>query len=575
MQYVDSVALEAEAWRAFVARLGQHLAAQWPAMPERLGERYDAFVELACQQAQERGLNRAPAVARYVNLCFVWGPGFQDKPGFEWASGLLAAPAEREIVTAHQLLQRSLTELQRMASPRVDAGSLAQSDARLMDQFGTLGRRGDMRGPAHAPMPRQACDLEAVEVKLLCEPALQRYALTQDDWHREPMPLPPALRADLTRPLPGTLAALSGVGSQGAAVQLQVRARSHAVCDADVHPALHFSGPHGRWEWAGHETRAVSWPLQARAQTPLPLGLGTALAEDTSPELTRLTLAVCGLRDEGDPVGSLTTVVSVWPAAQWWLDLRRASATAQSLLPSSAAWAAGTSRCRLECDGVVQDSSALTQQFQSGLDAACAQAVARLNTGWAELPGLSQQRSEVLLGLLTGSASMSWGWQWGAAGLSCPALMRFIGQFDLDACRAELQWGGELAVGGTRTRLNLQTQGVARLQQTVRRELAVPDLTATMMPLVADWAFPFSLSLEPIASDTGALLQQVGPVQGQLIGAAGLRPCTGGTSGWEWFVRLRLEPVQVMLEVLDPVLGTQRFQQPLLPETLLVDWSPR
>lgn len=575
MQYLDATALEAEAWRGFVERLGQHLAAQWPAMPERLGERYSAFVDLACQQAHERGLNLAPVVARYVNLCFVWGPGFQDKAGFEWARGLLAAPAEREIVTAHQLLQRSLAELQRMPSPRVDASTLARSDATLMDQFGALGRRGDMRGAARPAMPRQACDLEAVELKLLCEPGLQRYSLTGDDWLREAMPLPPALRADLAHPLPARLSALSGVGAQGAEVRLQVRARSHAVCRADVHPGVRFLGPHGQWDWAGHETRAVSWPVQARVPMPLPLGLGTAMAEETSPELTRLAIDVCGLRDEGDPVGAQDTLVSIWPAAQWWLEMRRASATVQALLPSPVTWAAGMTRCRLECDGLVQDATALTSHFQSGLDAACAQSLAKLNAAWVALPGLSQPSSQALLGVLTGTASAAWGWQFGPAGLGDPALMRFIGQFDMDACRAELAWHGALEAAGTRTRLSLQTQGLARLQQTVRRETAVPDLLSSLLPLLTRWAFPFSLSLEPIASETGALLQQVGPVQGQLSGAAGLRPCTSGASGWEWFVQLRLDAVTVMLESVDPVLGALRFQQPLLPEMVLVDWSPR
>lgn len=575
MQYLDATALEDEAWRAFVQRLGQHLATQWPAMQERLGERYAAFVELACQQAHERGLNRAPAVARYVNLCFVWGPGFQDKPGFEWARGLLSAPAEREIVTAHQLLQRSLVELQAMTSPRVDANTLARSDARLMDQFGVLGRRGDMRRPAALPMPRQACDLEAVELSLLCEPLPQRYVVSADGWQREAMPLPPPLRADLARPLPLSVSALSSIAGQGATVRLQVRARSHAVCLADHHPAVRFLGPHGQWDWSGHETRAVSWPLSARVQTPLPLGPGTAWAEETSPELTRLAIDVCGLRDEGDPVGPLQTLVSVWPATQWWLEWRRASPTPQALLSPRAAWTAGATRCRLERDGVEQDASALQTHFQSGLDADCAQGVARLSAAWADLPGLTQPACEVLLGLLTGMASASWGWQWGPAGLQDPAVMCVLGLLDLDACRAELQWSGEWSVAGTRSRLTLQTQGVARLQHSLCRQSAVPDLLTAMLPSVARWSFPFSLDLVPLATETGALLQQVGPVQGQLSGAAGLRPCTRGTSGWEWFAQLRVEAVTVMLVAVDPVLGAQHFRQTLLPDMVLVDWSPR
>jgi hypothetical protein len=575
MQAVDSPALEAAAWSGFVERLGQHLAAQWPAMPQRLGDRYQAFVELACAQANERGLNQAAAVARYVNLCFVWGPGFQDKPGFEWARGLLASPPERERVTAHQLLQRSLLELQRLPSARIDAQTLSRSDASLLDQFGALGRRGDMRRSAYPVMPRQACDLEALELKLLIEPALQVYTLAGDAWQRVPAPASAPLRADLARPLPNRVSALSFAPAQGTPVSLQVRARAHAVCNGDVHPAIGFLGSHGQWRWAGHETRAVSWPLYAREQRSSPLGPGVALAEETSPELDKIVLEVCGLRDEGDPVGGLQAQVSVWPAEQWWLELRRGAAVSQTLLPAHSAWAAGVTRCRVERDGVAQDGVPLTEQFQSGLDAACADGLKRLNEAWSAVPGLGSARAELLLGVLTGQASCTWGWQLGATGLGAAAFMRVLAQFDLEACRADLQWGGELSIADTRTRLTLQTEGVARLKQEVRCEAAVPGVAASLLPLTATWQFPFSLSLEPVASAPGALLQQAGPVSGHLSGAAGWRPCTAGSSGWEWFVQLRLTAISVPLQIVDPVLGSVSFDQPLLPAMVLVDWSPR
>ena len=95
MQPQDEEALEQAAWRDFVAGLTDHLAGTWPAMPERLGERYPAFVELAIQQAEKRGLKQIASICRFVNLWFVWGPAYHDKPGFEWAQAILAAPRER------------------------------------------------------------------------------------------------------------------------------------------------------------------------------------------------------------------------------------------------------------------------------------------------------------------------------------------------------------------------------------------------------------------------------------------------------------------------------------------------
>ena len=116
----DAQAREEADWAAFVRSLADHLVAQWPAMQERLGERYVAFVELATQQALKRGLTQAASVARFANLCFVWGPSFHDKPGFEWAQGLLAAPREREWATVHQMMQRSLIELKRLPDARIE-----------------------------------------------------------------------------------------------------------------------------------------------------------------------------------------------------------------------------------------------------------------------------------------------------------------------------------------------------------------------------------------------------------------------------------------------------------------------
>ncbi|MDE2564940.1 MAG: hypothetical protein KGL50_04075, partial [Burkholderiales bacterium] len=166
MQPIDDEALEQAHWAAFVTDLADHLAAQWPAMPERLGERYAAFVEHAVALADKRGLSGAAAVARYVNLVFVWGPAWHDKPGCEWAAGLLAAPREREWGTVHQLVRRSMAELQRLPGTRIEPASLAAADERLVDRYAALGRRGAMHPPEPPPLPRRACDLEAAELRL-------------------------------------------------------------------------------------------------------------------------------------------------------------------------------------------------------------------------------------------------------------------------------------------------------------------------------------------------------------------------------------------------------------------------
>lgn len=573
----DAAPLEAAAWQGFVQRLGEHLAAQWPAMPERLGDRYATFIDMAVQQAQAAGLNRAASVARFVNLWFVWGPAFQDKPGFEWAQALLASARSHEWLAVHQLVQRSLAELQRLPGSRIEPQALLAADRRVLDSFGQLGRQGRLHPAEPLPAPRAACDLEAADIRLLDADGQQVYRLgtgaSAGQWHRTAQPVPAALRVDAGHAMPKLVAVLSHPADQGLPARLQVRLRALTVCDGDVHPVLGFSGPHGRWVWTGHEAKAASWPLLARDQPQPKAGPGSAIAEETSPELQRLEIEFCGLSDDGDVIGSQQALVSVWPAAQWWLELHRSMPAAQAVLPGPRAWARNPTRCRIERDGVAQDAMPLRQQFEQGLDSAVAVGVQTLAAAWERLPGLASARLEAQLGLLTGQASLTWGWQLGAGGLAGPALMRVVGLFELIACQADLQLAGELTLSGSRTRITLRLAGQAALRQTLQRESPLPPLAELLMGAVARWRFPVELALEPLAVESGSLLQQAGPITGALVGEAGLRPCTTGTSGWEWFVGLRVEPVSVPLMVTDPLLGQRRFTQSLLPDLALVHWS--
>ena len=54
---------------------------------------------------------------------------------------------------------------------------------------------------------------------------------------------------------------------------------------------------------------------------------------------------------------------------------------------------------------------------------------------------------------------------------------------------------------------------------------------------------------------------------------AGLRPRSRGGSGFEWFAALRLEAVQLAVQVTDPLLGQHGQTLPLLPAMPLLDWS--
>lgn len=586
MQPDDSATLETDAWRSFVTQLADHLAGRWPAMPERLAARYAAFVDLAVQQALDKGLARAASVARYVNLCFVWGPGFDDKPGFEWAAAMLASARRHEWLAVHQLVQRSLAELQRLQGARIEPQALAAADAAVLQAFGLLGQQGRMQGVEPLPAPAAACDLEAADIRLIDEGWHQVYRLTGDsDWQRQKVALPGPLRVDASQALPKLVAALSHLAGQGPVARMQVRVRPLLVCDGDVHPGLSFCGPHGQWAWAGHAAKAASWPLVTREQTPAAAGPGTAIAEETSPELHRLDIETCGLRDQGEPLGAQQCTVSVWPATQWWIELQRARPEAQALLPGARAWPRAATRCRVERDGAAWDAAPLRLQFENGLDGATAAGLQTLADHWQRLAGLSAARFDAQLGLLVGQASLSWGWHFGPGGLAGPALMRVLGQLALDACLADLQLGGELGnesspgeahpswLADTRSRITLRFAGQSALQQTLMREAPQPPLAALLGGAVARWRFAAELTLEPLATDTGRLVQLAGPVSGALVGEAGLRPRTTGGSGWEWFASLRIEPVAVPLTITDPLLGNLSQTLPLLPALSLLEWS--
>lgn len=593
MQPDDIATLEADAWRSFVAQLANHLAGRWPAMPERLAARYPAFVDLAVQQALDKGLVRAASVARYVNLCFVWGPAFHDKPGFEWAAAMLASACRHEWLAVHQLVQRSLQELQRLPGARIEPQALAAADAAMLDTFGPRGQQGRMCRVDPLPAPALACDLQAADIRLIDDGWHQLYRLTglsdDTDWQRAAVALPGALRVDASQALPKQLAALSHPAGQGPAARMQVRVRPLLVCDGDVHPALGFCGPHGQWAWAGHAATAASWPLATREQAAAAAGPGTAIAEETSPELYRLDIETCGLRDQGEPLGAQQCTVAVWPATQWWIELQRARPEAQALLPAARSGPRAATRCRVERNGQSQDASPLRRQFEDGLDTATAAGLQALADHWQRLPGLAAPRFEARLGLLVGQASLSWGWHFGPAGLDGPALMRVLGQLSLEACLADLQLGGELGnvspgapspdaadpawLADSHSRITLRFAGQSALKQSLHRDTPQPPLAALLGGAVARWRFAAELTLEPLATDTGRLVQQAGPVSGALVGEAGLRPRTTGGSGWEWFASLRIEPVAVPLTVTDPLLGSLSRTLPLLPALTLLNWS--
>ena len=118
--------LEQLTLKRHAASISGVLAQTWPALTERLQDRWPAFVEAAVQQGRKHGLTDAGDLARYAGLWCIWGPAFDGKPAFAWAAEILADPRRSAALKLHQLAHRTRDELQqRQAAAPTAAGAAA------------------------------------------------------------------------------------------------------------------------------------------------------------------------------------------------------------------------------------------------------------------------------------------------------------------------------------------------------------------------------------------------------------------------------------------------------------------
>ena len=561
--------------------LDRRLLAFWPALAERLGVRSAGFIEAARQQAARRGLDADPAAAaRYVNLCFAFGPAFEDKPENEWALAVLIDERLAPHARLHQLVVRGLRELRRRGG---DEQALTRADAALLDAL-DLGRQSaDAEAP---PLARTACDIEAVELRL-ADIGWRREYRRQDSgaWQLVPGPAaPPAVRIDAGRPAPEMIAVLTHAPGDGPAAWLQLRQIAHGGCPAERHPAVRWLGTHGLAQWRGAEARSVGWPVHALRQPTPATGLGVALFEETSPDIGLLEIPSCGVRDEGVPLGMLRTQVWAYPAHQWLYVLQREAAPvreqrwprADAVEPSAAPSATTTAltaptRCRIERDGTVVDAAGWLRGFDAGLPQALDGGLERLHAAWRQVAG-EDAVVRAAPGLLTGRAVLGWGWREAPGGLAARPLLRALAEIDL-ACAFELALEGEIAIGAARSRVRLTARGEERLVLKVLREAPQPGLAETLLPAVVKLRLPFVIEHDPLANAEAVVCSRLGPCTGAVVGEAGLRPRLSGGSGWQWYVRLAIEPVLVPAMLHDPLLGQTHRMLALLPALPLLDWS--
>ena len=104
--------LQDDAGAKFIDRLMAHFAPLWPKRVVAMGTGYRAWLQEGVRTARIYGIDTQQLSARFVNLWFVWGRGFEKQPEFEWAREILESQKRSGFVKMHQLSHRTRLELE-------------------------------------------------------------------------------------------------------------------------------------------------------------------------------------------------------------------------------------------------------------------------------------------------------------------------------------------------------------------------------------------------------------------------------------------------------------------------------
>jgi hypothetical protein len=571
-------------------RIGDALAGAFPDASTRLGERWPEFIEHGAARAAVYGLDHLLCVARFVASWIVSGAEFESRQ--PWALAILNDSKRSQGAKAFQLSIRVQEQLR--SEPQANqptATDYAQVLRQLDDQLASAGTLATL-------LPRErirlgaACDIDAIDLRLVESHWRQHYTAQGGPWRREAcapqaasvtlvhdaladsLPRMPTQISLLSRAAgtsasataSATAAAAAGASAQAPA-KLRVRVRAEHRCDALLHPLLQCLGPVAQRSLRGDSAADVTLAVYAVAA--FEPGTEPHMGEESSPQFSSLTAASCGLRARGVPIGELSTLLAAYDATQHLIAWRREPSAAWQL-PAEAAPEVVVARCRSERDGEVCDASAWQRGF-ADLDTQLRNGVARLLTAWERESGVADGKLAIDAALLVGSAGITWGWAEGPLGIAAPPHMRMEGLLDLVACRLNLRFTGTLARAGSCSVLALSTAGSAPLSGPWQRG-ADEALFAVAGKLQVQVRQTFDLSVRSLADAGLGVLAAAGPPQGVISGAVGLEQRPDGP-GLRWFVRLNVEPVVAQLRLSDPLLGVQVLRQPLLPAQALVDWS--
>jgi len=569
-QVVRLVALQR---RRDLQLVGESLAGVFPEVHGRLGERWSEVLEHGATRAAAYGLVHMLCVARFLASWVACGADFETRQA--WAAAILTDAKRSQGAKAYQLCVRVLEQLR--SAPQAGQPPAADFALALRQLDGRLASAGTLA----SLLPRErirlgaACDVDAVDLRLVDHGWRQHYTAQAGPWRREACAPQMATvtivhdpLADAAPRLPQQVTLLSHPPSGDVSAKLRVRVKAEHRCDALLHPFLQFPVTSGPQTLRGD--MAVDVTMRVHAQAGAAPGILPSIGEESSPQFSTLTVASCGLRARGVPIGELSTMLAAYDASQHLIAWRREPVAAWQL-PADPPPPIVEARCRRELDGQIVDSSAWVRGFQN-LDTQIREGVARLLTAWERESGVSDGKLAIDAALLVGSTGITWGWAEGPQGIAMPPYMRLEGLSDLVACRLALRFTGALARAGSRSFLTLSTDGSVALAGPWQRGPSDAALFAVAGKLQRPVEQGFELAVQPLADAGLAQLARSGPLRGAIKGAVGLEQRPDGP-GLRWFVRLSVEPVVAHLRIHDPLLGLQIVQQPLLPAQVLVDWS--
>ena len=570
--------------RRHAATIETVLAAAWPAMTERLKERWPAFVEAALRQGRQHGIADPQDLARYASLWCIWGPGFDAKPGHGWAAEILADARRPAALKVHQLAHRTREELGRRqpgaaagpgAAPLVTVAQFDNALALVETQVGALAAAKAVFAPVEPRVVVKACDVAAIDLMIAEVEGLQEYRHGPTGWQRAAAPKlgPAPIHWDHAPEEPVRLAVPSHALRAGPPARLNLKVQTEAVCDPRVHPEVVHVSEHGRLSWKGRDTARLSLALYAPAVAPL--GAGQAppgIAAQPVADLQSLSIASCGLRDAGAPFGNVDLALRVYPATQWLAEVRHPAWPAMSWPASEqTVEAAPLATVGLQADGAPCNAAAWQRQW-IGLQAAFRGGMDRLFNAWVRVLDGQATRLEVEASPLVGQAGITWGCRRVDAET---VAVRTEGVLDFIGCGLELSLSGELVIGGARSRIRVASKGRSELRMKLEQIGSAGVEGQDLKSAVRAWRFPFAVEVEPLASPDLVSLYAAAssePALGAIVGECGLRPRPDG-AGVQWFFALRVQPLTVVLQTTDPILGGARHVRELLPALTLVDWS--